>query len=376
MRILLWALFGLIFSGVSADAGGKVALVIGIETYQHISRLKNPVADATAAAAVFRSLDFETVEVMDADRASLSKAIADFHLASDGADLALIYYAGHGVQIEGKNYLLTVDSEAKDAETLFATSVPMEDLINAFAPTAKARFMVVDACRDNPFEKSRGLLDGARGLARGSYPANDMLIFFSAQPNETALDGAGNNSPFLMAFQDVLTRSASIRLNDAVIDISAQVRTETRGRQIPYVEGSLTQHLNLVRADVSRTAGAASPHPCNGTVATLEFPTRLTEEFVDLGNAAQRLLIGTQIELCADAERVYVNGPFAESFDCADVTDPVTQGAGYYFTDTEGKPSHLWLFVNTAVTPRQLELGLYHEAQEIYWMTTGWPFCQ
>jgi hypothetical protein len=313
--------------------------------------------------------------------------LAAFRTASAGSDLALIYYAGHGVQIDGKNYILATDTKADSADALYSSSVALDELVAAFAPDAGARFLIVDACRDNPFAQTRAVAGVSRGLARGSFRADDMLIFYSAQPNETALDGNGANSPFLLALRDVLTRASEVRLSDAVIDISHEVRTVTRGRQIPYVEGSLTRHLTLARDPERAQAlgpqriatlqtdsagrGAGCPAPALG----LGFPADLRGEFIDLANQAPSIAVGEQVQVCVDGDSVRVIGAFEERFTCADVTDPERGGAGYYFAAPGGAEGEVWLFVNEDLSPRQLEVGISLAGEEVYWLTTGWPLC-
>ena len=368
-------------------AAGKVALVLGIQAYENVLPLRNPNADAKAAAKVFEALSFQTTLVTDPTAEGLRRALTAFRQASAGSDLALIYYAGHGVQIDGQNYVLATDTHADSAEALFSSSVELGELVAAFAPDAGARLLIVDACRDNPFAQTRSIGVAERGLARGAFRADDMLIFYSAQPNETALDGNGANSPFLLAVQDVLTRAPEVRLNDAVIDISHEVRTITRGRQIPYVEGSLTQHLTL-GLDPQRGAdlpplvvaaaegeGAGRGAGCPTPALSLSFPSDLREEFIDLANRAPSIAVGDLVQLCVESDAVRVIGAYEERFSCADVTDSERGGAGYYFAAPGGGEAEVWLFVNTDQTPRQLEVGVSLATEEVYWLTTGWPFC-
>lgn len=386
-RLLLG--FGLLLGGGPVMAAGKVALVVGIQSYENVMPLRNPNADAEVAAKVFTALSFQTTLVTDPSAKGLRDALAAFRQASAGSDLALIYYAGHGVQIDGQNYILATDTRADSAEALFASSVELAELVAAFAPDAGARFLIVDACRDNPFAQTRAIGGAERGLARGSFRADDMLIFYSAQPNETALDGTGTNSPFLLAMQDVLTRAPTVKLNDAVIDISHEVRTVTRGRQIPYVEGSLTQHLllavdtvqppaaaPLVVATAQGTGGGMDRGAgCPGPVVDIAFPSALRDQFLDLANRAQSIAVGGQVQICVDGDAVRVLGAFEDRFNCADVTDPERGGVGYYFATDSGEEAEVWLFVNTDQSPRQLEVGISLAQQEVYWLTTGWPFC-
>src|SRR5271168_2869183 len=179
MLFLLAALLG----AASAHAEKRVALVIGNAVYSHADRLANSEADAAAVAAMFAKLGFETAEAKtNLSLASMKRALADFELAAKGADIAVIYYSGHGVQIGGQDYLVPIDAElARDVDVEDET-VALDRAIRAVSGASKLRLVIVDACRDNPFRA----WSGAKGVTRGLAPPADVpalastLIAFAA----------------------------------------------------------------------------------------------------------------------------------------------------------------------------------------------------
>jgi raffinose/stachyose/melibiose transport system substrate-binding protein len=247
--ILLLALVVLTSLGIGATER-RVALVIGNGNYRHITPLVNPRNDAEAMTAKLESLGFSVMEAVDLQLPDLRAAVAGFERASRGADVALIFYAGHGLQVAGENYLLPVDAQVGGLEDLAPMSLRVSELYAAFgAAQPGLAVLIVDACRDNPFVKagigSPGLASGAvagGGLAGGG--SDGVVIAFAAAPGAYAADGTDGNSPFTTALLQWIDRpgleigTMFRRVRQTVVDL-------TGGAQVPWVEEALLDDIYL-----------------------------------------------------------------------------------------------------------------------------------
>jgi tetratricopeptide (TPR) repeat protein len=221
----------------------KVALVIGNGNYQFIPKLDNPANDATAMAASLTSLGFEVSVSIDATRSEMEESLARFSKLSQSADTALVFYAGHGIQNDGVNYLIPVDGGLQDF-TDIRRFIALKDVIADLQQARNARILILDACRDNaalvelaaslPKTRSASI---AKGLAEEK--AEGVLVAFSTQPRQVAEDTAGGtNSPFTQALLNHLgTPGLDIRL--VMTRVRADVVRLTDGRQRPEVSDSL-----------------------------------------------------------------------------------------------------------------------------------------
>ena len=200
----LIAALAVLLSAVPALAEPRIALVIGNGRYQTVPELKNPVSDAELISGVLRSVGFEVTLLTDSDQAGMKRAIADFGraLRAAGPDTTgLFYYAGHGVQAQGLNYLLPVDSAVQDAADLDLVGVQADWVLRQlFSARNRTNIIILDACRNNPFA-SFGT-DAAPGLAEMIAPTGTFIAYSSA-PGSVAVDGAGSNSPFSLALAEV-----------------------------------------------------------------------------------------------------------------------------------------------------------------------------
>jgi tetratricopeptide (TPR) repeat protein len=224
----------------------RVALVIGNSAYQSVAYLPNPRADAQAVADALRQARFQTVQlVLDLDRKAMMKALSSFRDVAENADWALIYFAGHGIEISGVNYLIPVDAKLADERDVQAETVPYEDLLSTVERAKVLRLIILDACRVNPFKErmrrngtlSRGSSD--RGLAPPPESEPGTLVVYSAKNGEVAADDVdGTNGPFARAFmQEVKVPGREVRrLFDYVRD---DVIDATNNHQEPFTYGSL-----------------------------------------------------------------------------------------------------------------------------------------
>jgi tetratricopeptide (TPR) repeat protein len=224
----------------------RVALVIGNSAYQSVESLPNPRRDAEAVADALRRAGFRTVQLAeDVDHAAMMKALSSFRDVADNSDWALIYFAGHGIEINGANYLIPVDAKLADDRDVQAETVPYEELLSTVGHAKVLRLIILDACRVNPFKdhmrRSLALLRGSgdRGLAPPPESGPGTLVVYSAKDGEVAADDAnGVNSPFARAFvQEVKVPGREVRrLFDYVRD---DVIDATNNRQEPFTYGSL-----------------------------------------------------------------------------------------------------------------------------------------
>lgn len=236
------SLFVCAFLSDSALADKRVALVVGNSNYQNVPQLPNPASDAKAVADLLTKAGFTVDLEIDLGNLAFKRAIRSFEDAANGADMAVVFFAGHGFEIRGTNYLIPVDAKLADERDAPDEAIALDRLLEAVSPARRLALIMVDACRDNPFlvtmkrlTVSRSL---SRGLARVEPEGTDTLIAFAAKDGSTAEDGHGLHSPFTTALLDNLTtpgldvQLVFRRVRDEVLKI-------TDGRQEPFVYGSL-----------------------------------------------------------------------------------------------------------------------------------------
>jgi len=266
MRRLLLILLAVVAMAGPAAAEPRVALVIGNSNYSgDLPKLPNPANDAALMAATLKKLGFDVVQVGNADLNQMKKALADFgtRLAAEGPQaVGLFYYAGHGLQIAGENYLIPVDAKIKaanevDMEAVSATLVLKQ--LN-FAGNA-LNIIILDACRNNPL--SRGMRSADQGLARMDAPMG-TFIAYSTAPGSTAADGTGKNSPYTLALSKAMQKPG-IAIEEAFRDARVDVLAATGNQQIPWESSSLTGAFEFApgakTAETQTAAAAPAPAP-------------------------------------------------------------------------------------------------------------------
>ena len=191
---------------LTAHAGGRVALVIGMSGYRHAPALKNPANDAKDMSTALRELGFAVTEAADLDKRSLDEAVRTFAHRIAGADAALVFFGGHGLQVAGQNYLLPIDAKLESERDLDFETVRLEFILRQMESgrDGKVSIVMIDACRDNPLARNLARSMGVRSEAfpRGLAPVQSgagMFVAFSTQPGNVAYDGQGRNSPFAAA---------------------------------------------------------------------------------------------------------------------------------------------------------------------------------
>src|SRR6516225_6089032 len=233
----------LVAQSYGALADKRVALVIGNSAYQNVPGLPNPINDATAIAELLRNAGFDVVDSRaDLGIAVIRRAIREFADVARDADIAVVYYAGHGIEVDGTNYLIPVDAILQRDTDVEDEAISMDRLLRILEPVKRLRLIILDACRENPFTRSmkRTIASRAigRGLAKVEVVNSDTLIAFSAKAGSTALDGDGKNSPFTTALLNHLA-TPGLDLRIAFGQVRDDVLKATANRQEPFVYGSL-----------------------------------------------------------------------------------------------------------------------------------------
>jgi uncharacterized caspase-like protein len=240
----------------------RVALVVGNSGYQHTAVLKNPRADAEDMSAALKRLNFEVVEGIDLDKRAMERIIRQFGLKLQAADIALFFYAGHGLQVSGQNHLLPVDARLSTEGDIDFESIPLHLVLRQMEREAKTSLLLLDACRDNPLARNLARTMGTRsgqisqGLAEVKTGVG-TLIGFSTQPGNVALDGVGRNSPYASALlKHVETPGRDI--SSTLITVRNEVVKATNGQQVPWEHTSLMGQVVFSAAAPSPQTGAAN----------------------------------------------------------------------------------------------------------------------
>jgi hypothetical protein len=238
-------------SVVPAASSRRAALVIGNGDYRVANKLPNPANDATDIAAALRKLGFDVVEGKNLDRRGMDDAIRDFGRKLDRADLALFYYAGHGLQVEGKNYLVPVDARLERPGDLALDAVNLHVVLAQMEADTRVNLVFLDACRDNPLTRSLARALGTRSASVGQGLASiqsgiGTMIVYSTQPDNVALDGDGRNSPFTTALLKHIS-DRGIDIGTIMRRVRADVIAATRRKQVPWDHSSLVGEVVLAR---------------------------------------------------------------------------------------------------------------------------------
>jgi hypothetical protein len=260
MRILLAAmsLAAFVFTSSAALADKRVAFVVGNAAYKNVPQLPNPAIDAKSMARVLRNVGFDVVEGANLTRDAMTAKLLEFGKKSEGADVALFFYAGHGIAVNGTNYLLPVDADLKsEMDVKLGAAINVDLTLEQTMADAKVKLVFLDACRDNPFAakirsaKATRSVSVANGLAE-MKSGEGTLIAFATGPGQTALDGeAGTNSPFTRALLANIAQPG-LEIQQAMTKVRAQVNDETNKAQLPW------GHTNLIGSVYLNPAAATA----------------------------------------------------------------------------------------------------------------------
>ena len=257
----------------------RIALVVGNFAYENATTLRNPERDANLVADVLKRTGFETVTLLtNLRKDALVSALRDFAARAETADWAVVYYAGHGMEVGGINYLIPTDAKIAADRDIGFEAVPLAQVLNAAERAKKLRLVILDACRDNPFanQMKRTLTVASRSVSRGLAavePEAGTLVVYAAKDGETALDGDGTNSPFASAFlKNLPTPGLEVRrLFDLVRD---DVMEATGRKQKPFSYGSISgrQDFYFVNALPATSTSPSENAPSAANEAVTQPP--------------------------------------------------------------------------------------------------------
>jgi hypothetical protein len=231
--------------------GKRVALVIGNGAYVNTTKLPNPPNDASAIADTLKALGFTVVLAIDVDRRGFVKAIREFRNILPDSDDALFFYAGHGLQVNGENYLVPVDAVVEDELSLDSDLILANAVLQLMGRESRVSIALLDACRDNPMSRSLAgkgsasrSLNVARGLALVDSPAAGSIIGYATAPGDTAADGDGEHSPFTAALLKYLP-TRGLEVEQMMKRVKADVIKSTNNRQRPWLSSDVSEDVYL-----------------------------------------------------------------------------------------------------------------------------------
>lgn len=264
--------FLILLSSQHAEAAKRVALVVGNAAYKHAPELENPRNDAEDMAAKLETMGFEVVRGTDLTMGQTRAAVRNFIIKLTDADMALFYYAGHGVQVNGENYLAPIDAKLTSYDFLEFETLSVETVIRAMERNVKTNLVVLDACRDNPLAQNLARSMGTRsgGVGRGLAKVGSgigTLIAFSTQPGNVALDGRGRNSPYTAALLKHLGTPGADITRD-LVKVRNEVLATTSGKQVPWENSSLTGEVVLV-PKLNQATPVAKARPQSGAAGNV-----------------------------------------------------------------------------------------------------------
>lgn len=262
-RLLSIAAIFVVLVGLAAPAHAetRVALVIGNGAYKNAGALKNPANDARRMSEALGRLGFEVMAFQDLDQAGMKRAVRDFaeKLEAAGRDtVGLVFYAGHGIQLNGANYFIPVNAQIEKEGDVAIESISADDVMVALGNARnRLNIVILDACRNNPF--ARSFRSASRGLARLDAPVGSMVAFSTA-PGQVAADGEGENSPYTSALVDVLAQPG-MKIEDVFKRVRERVYETSGGQQVPWESSSIL-------GDFYFSGGQSSVEPIPGVTVT------------------------------------------------------------------------------------------------------------
>lgn len=264
-RRLFLLVFGLLLaaSAALAQQERRVALIVGVGGYRNVPALANPPNDARDLGAVLDRLGFETETLVDPDRLALEAGVRRLGQRARGADAAFFFFAGHGLEASGRNWLLPAPAEIRSDRDLRFEALDLDSVLEQLDGAARLSILVLDACRDNPFRKrlqasGRGA-PAASGLGQASATVGTLLAFATA-PGTVADDGRGRNSPFTTALLKRI-ETPGLEIRQLMAEVRREVREATQGRQVPWENSALEGSFYFRAAAASAPAPAAATPP-------------------------------------------------------------------------------------------------------------------
>ncbi len=293
LRLLALATVLAAFSSLAAvaqapEGGGRIALVIGNSAYAHAPALANPKSDAELMSRTLKSAGFEVVTLIDADQPSMKRALLDFgrQIRSRKTEAGLFYYAGHGVQVRGENFLIPVTARIDDEDEVELEGVNVNDFLSVMnASQSAVNIVILDACRNNPFKSASR--SASRGLAAVDAPSG-TYIAYATSPGQVALDGEGGNSPYTKALAAAMSEPG--RTIESVFKTArSNVLAATDRKQIPWETSSITGDFYFRaagEAPTERQNSAPADPPIEQRAALKEPPSQPSPRILEAPNKA------------------------------------------------------------------------------------------
>jgi len=310
IRVLSAALAAALLLAVPAHAEKRVALVVGNSAYKQANPLANPVNDASEIASALKASGFDVILGVDLDKRTFDTKVRDFAELLESADVAIFFYAGHGLQVAGRNYLIPVDARLAgerdldfDAENLDFILKQME-----LGRADKTNIVFLDACRDNPFAQNLARSMGTRSASIGKGLAQvdtgvGTFIAYSTQPGNVALDGKGKNSPFTAALAKHV-REPGRDLTSVMIEVRKDVLAATDGKQVPWDHSALTGEFYFQPTAAQQRSATTAPNEAPSPAAPAQRNPEETANIVALAQARERLR-QLEEENQADQQRIF-----------------------------------------------------------------------
>jgi uncharacterized caspase-like protein len=289
------------FSG-SAEAR-RVALVIGNSSYKNVAALENPGNDANDVAITFERLGFEVLKVKDGTFDGMRRGLLDFARRARGSEIAIVFFAGHGMEVGGENYLIPIDAELKADVDVDHEAISLKTITPLVENASRLGIVILDACRNNPFASKMARTVRTRAVSRGLAavePSGNVLIAFAAREGTTAADGQGRNSPFTASLLKHL-ETPGLEINFLFRNVRDDVLEATRRAQLPFVYGSLSREAIYLKAALPVIApppvvqGPAADEVVWSLVKDSRDPAQFTRFVSEYPNSAFRKEAETRI---------------------------------------------------------------------------------
>jgi formylglycine-generating enzyme required for sulfatase activity len=332
VHLLLVFLCFIALPATAADAQ-RVALVIGNGAYAHVPKLANPLNDADDVAASLGRLGFEVARVKDGRFDDMRRALRDFGRKANGAEMAVLFFAGHGMEIGGENWLIPVDAELQRDTDAESEALSLKAAMLQVASARRLGLVILDACRNNPFAARmvRSIRTRAvdRGLAR-TEPSDNVLVAYAAKEGTTAADGSGRNSPFTTALLAHI-ETPGLEINFLFRAVRDDVLKTTKNEQQPFVYGSLSREAVYLKAAAAVVPPVASGPSAGALLARLR-------QRIAAATAPAELDVIASLEPALTAEAERRKAELAEEARRRDPAQSVTPGSGKSFRDCPSCP--------------------------------------
>ena len=301
MRTLVVLAVAFVLIATPGYAQKRVALVVGNAAYTHAGALANPTNDANDMADALEAVGFIVIRALDVDKRGFDRKVRDFSAALEDADDAVFFYAGHGLQVAGQNYLIPVDAKLSSERDLDFEALPLNFVLRQMELQREGRTNVVflDACRDNPLGRNLARSMGTRSSAVGRGLAQvetgvGTFISFSTQPGNVALDGDGRNSPFASALVGRIAKPGR-SLAAMMVEVRNDVLARTGGKQVPWDHSALTGDFYFNQEGLPQQAKKSRAKPDAEDTARLEQRIRELEEKLQEKTSAADMALAVRL---------------------------------------------------------------------------------